>query len=85
VRAAGKTLASWCRQEIIGKSGLRGSRAKATWEIPDDMAADRTETHDLAAKRPELVKKMDADSWAWWKDCKGSEWNGKPPKNGDEE
>ena len=39
-----------------------------------------TEMHNLAAKRPELVKKMDAAWLAWWKDCTGSDWTGKAPK-----
>jgi len=49
------------------------------WELYD-MTADRTETRNLAAKFPELVKKMDAQWLAWWKDCTGSEWTGKAPK-----
>lgn len=50
----------------------------APWELYD-MAADRTETHDLAAKRPDLVQKLDAQWKAWWKDCTGKEWTGKAP------
>ena len=54
-------------------------RNSPTWELYD-LAADRNEMHDLAAKRPELVKQMD-DAWlAWWKDCTGSEWTGKEGK-----
>jgi arylsulfatase len=49
------------------------------WELYD-MTADRTETRNLAAKFPELVKKMDAAWRAWWKDCTGSEWTGKAPR-----
>ena len=54
-------------------------RQGAAWELYD-LAADRTETRDLAAKRPELVKQMDAAWWAWWKDCTGKDWTGTPPK-----
>ncbi|MEI7851066.1 MAG: arylsulfatase [Kiritimatiellales bacterium] len=59
-------------------------RSGATWELYD-LATDRTETHNLAATRPELVKQMDAAWLAWWKDCTGKEWTGTPPKEKDEE
>ncbi len=59
-------------------------RLGPTWELYD-LATDRTETHDLAATRPELVKQMDAAWLAWWKDCTGSDWAGPPPKNGQTE
>ena len=59
-------------------------RDSSTWELYD-MAADRNEMHNLAAKRPELVKQMDAAWLAWWKDCTGSEWTGKVPKEGKDE
>ena len=54
-------------------------RNSPTWERYD-FAADRTETHDRAAQRPELVKQMDAAWRAWWKDCTGSRWPGMDPK-----
>jgi arylsulfatase len=38
---------------------------------------------DLAAKRPELVKQMDAAWLAWWKETTGSEWTGKNTKERD--
>jgi arylsulfatase len=59
-------------------------RLGPTWELYD-LASDRTETHNLATQRPELVKQM-GDAWlAWWKDCTGKEWTGTPPKeNADE-
>ena len=41
---------------------------------------DRTETQNLAAEWPELVKQMDAAWLAWWKDCTGNDWTGKAPK-----
>lgn len=59
-------------------------RNSPTWELYD-MASDRTETQDLAAKKPETVQKMDAQWKAWWKDCTGGEWTGTPPKEKDEE
>jgi arylsulfatase len=39
--------------------------------------------HDLAAKRPELVKQMDAAWLAWWKETTGSEWTGRNTKERD--
>ena len=59
-------------------------RDTPTWELYD-LASDRTETKDLAAKHPEIVQKMDAEWKAWWKDCTGSEWTGTPPKEKAEE
>jgi arylsulfatase len=54
-------------------------RLGPTWELYD-LTVDRTETHNLAAQRPDLVKQM-GDAWlAWWKNCTGSEWTGKAPK-----
>ena len=53
-------------------------RNSPTWELYD-MDADRNEMHDLAAKRPEIVAKMNAQWLAWWKDCTGKEWTGKAP------
>jgi arylsulfatase len=49
------------------------------WELYD-LAIDRNEMHNQAAKQPELVKQMDAAWLAWWKDCTGSTWTGKAPK-----
>jgi len=57
-------------------------RLGATWELYD-LATDRTETRDLAAKRPDLVKQMDSAWLAWWKGCTGSEWTGKNTKERD--
>ncbi len=54
-------------------------RNSPTWELYD-LAVDRTETHNLAAQRPELVAKMNAQWLAWWKDCTGSDWAGTAPK-----
>ena len=54
-------------------------RLGPTWELYD-LAVDRTEMHDLAAEKPELVEQMDAAWLAWWKDCTGSQWTGKAPK-----
>jgi arylsulfatase len=54
-------------------------RNSPTWELYD-LAADRTETRDLAAQRAELVRQLDAAWLAWWKDCTGSDWTGKAPK-----
>jgi len=54
-------------------------RQGAAWELYD-LATDRTETRDLAAKRPDLVKQMDAAWRAWWKDCMGKDWAGTAPK-----
>jgi len=45
-----------------------------------NLVADRNELHDLAAKRPDMAKKMEAQWLAWWKDCTGEEWTGKAPK-----
>ena len=54
-------------------------RQGASWELYD-MAIDRTETRNLAAQRPELVRQMDAAWQAWWKDCTGKAWTGTPPR-----
>ena len=54
-------------------------RQGATWELYD-MAVDRTETRNLAAQRPELVRQMDAAWQAWWKECTGKAWTGTAPK-----
>ncbi|MDP3072241.1 MAG: arylsulfatase [Opitutaceae bacterium] len=59
-------------------------RLGPTWELYH-LASDRTETHDLAAKRPELVKQMDAVWRAWWKDCTGQDWTGTAPKEKENE
>ncbi len=56
-------------------------RNSPTWELYD-MAVVRTETHNLAAERPELVKQMDAAWLAWWKNCSVSDWAGKAPNDG---
>jgi arylsulfatase len=55
-------------------------RNSPTWELYD-LSVDRTETHNLAAKRPELVGQMNAAWLAWWKDCTGKAWTGKAPKD----
>jgi len=54
-------------------------RMGATWELYD-LVADRNEMHDLAAKRPELVKQMEAAWLAWWKESTGHDWTGKNRK-----
>ena len=54
-------------------------RQGASWDLYD-MAIDRTETRNLAAQRPELVRQMDAAWQAWWKDCTGKAWTGTPPR-----
>jgi arylsulfatase len=59
-------------------------RQGAAWELYD-LATDRTETRDLAAQRPELVRQMDAAWLAWWKNCTGKAWTGIPPKERVEE
>lgn len=59
-------------------------RSSSTWELYD-IAADSNEMHNLAAERPELVKKMDAAWLDWWKDCAGSDWTGTIPNAGKEE
>lgn len=59
-------------------------RNSPTWELYD-LAMDRTETHNLAPQRPELVKRMDAAWLAWWTDCTGQKWTGSPPKERIEE
>jgi arylsulfatase len=59
---------------------LKLVRNSPTWELYD-LETDRTETHNLAAERPDLVKQMDAAWLAWWKDCTGSAWTGKAPKD----
>ena len=51
-------------------------RNSPTWELYD-LAADRTEMHNLAAEHPDLVAKMNTAWLAWWKDCSGSQWTGK--------
>jgi arylsulfatase len=56
-------------------------RNSPNWELYD-LALDRTEMHNLAADRPDLVKQMDAQWLAWWKDCTFSEWTGRAPKYG---
>ncbi len=54
------------------------ARNSPTWELYD-LAVDRTETHNLAAERPELVRQMDVAWQAWWQDCTGKAWTGTPP------
>ncbi len=54
-------------------------RNSPAWELYD-LAADRTEMHNLTAEKPDLVEQMDAAWLAWWKDCTGSAWTGKAPK-----
>ncbi|MCX6625250.1 MAG: sulfatase-like hydrolase/transferase [Acidobacteria bacterium] len=54
-------------------------RNSPTWELYD-LAVDRTETHNLAAQRPALVRQMDLAWLAWWKECTGNAWTGKAPK-----
>jgi arylsulfatase len=56
-------------------------RNSLTWELYD-LSVDRTETHNLATNRHELVRQMDAAWLAWWQDCTGNAWTGKPPKDG---
>lgn len=40
-------------------------KAKATWEL-FDLTADPGEKTDVAAKHPDVVKKLDAEYDAWW-------------------
>ena len=54
-------------------------RNSPIWELYD-MAADRSETTELAAQHPEVVQKLSAQWLAWWKDSTGSDWTGKPGK-----
>ena len=55
-------------------------RDSKTWELYD-MATDRTETHNLANQKPELVQKLDTKWQAWWKDCTGNDWDGNGKKD----
>ena len=55
-------------------------RDSSNWELYD-LAVDRTETHNLAAERPDVVRSMDAAWLAWWSDCTDSAWTGKAPKD----
>ena len=50
-----------------------------SWELYDSTS-DRTETHNLADQKPELVQKLNTQWLAWWKDCTGKEWTGKVEK-----
>lgn len=59
-------------------------RNSPTWELYD-LAADRTETRNLAAQRPELLKHMDAAWLVRWQDCTGQAWTGTAPKERVEE
>ncbi|KAB1154046.1 arylsulfatase [Flavobacterium luteum] len=54
-------------------------RLGPTWELYN-LATDRTETKDLISQQPDIAKKMEVRWLAWWKDCTGSEWTGKAPK-----
>ena len=68
------------KSSAIREGQWKLARIGTKWELYD-MAVDRTETKNLAAKRPEIVQKMDASWLAWWKDCTGSDWTGIPPKD----
>ncbi|MEI8342574.1 MAG: arylsulfatase [Verrucomicrobiota bacterium] len=59
-------------------------RNSPTWELYD-LANDRTETNNLAAQRPDMVAKLDAQWLAWWKDCTGKEWTGNEGKKTSQE
>jgi arylsulfatase len=48
----------------IGKWKLVWGVTAKKWELYD-MDADRTETHDLSVKHPEIVKKL-TDAWYAW-------------------
>jgi arylsulfatase len=64
----------------VRSGALKLVRSGSTWELYD-LAVDRTETTNLAAKRPEVVNQLDAAWLAWWKECTGSAWTGKAPKD----
>ncbi len=86
---------SWTRREPIyyfheGNRGLRQGKwklvmkYKGEWELYD-MDADRTELHNLASSRPEMVKKLAAQWDAWVARTNGDEWEGPARSNwGDE-
>ncbi|MFP6900719.1 MAG: arylsulfatase, partial [Opitutales bacterium] len=48
------------------------------WQLYD-LSRDRTETRDLAQQHPELVKSMESNWNAWYRDCTGKDWE--PRKN----
>lgn len=54
-------------------------RLGPTWELYN-MATDRTETNNLVTQFPDIVKKMETQWLAWWKDCTKADWTGKAPK-----
>ena len=65
-------------------SAIRDGRWKLVrnspiWELYD-MAADRSETSELAVQHPDVVQRLSAQWLAWWKDSTGSDWTGKPEK-----
>ena len=85
----------WTRREPIyyfheGNRGLRQGKwklvmkYKGEWELYD-MDADRTELHNLASTRPEMVKKMAAQWDAWAARTNGDEWEGPARNNWGEE
>ena len=59
--------------EWSGNRALRDGKWKVVWDKADkrwalfDLVADRTETTDLAAKYPDLAKRLAADWVAWAK------------------
>jgi arylsulfatase A-like enzyme len=54
-------------------------RDTETWELYN-MDKDSSETHNLAEQYPEVVKHLDTQWLAWWKNCTGSAWTGQVPK-----
>ncbi|MEZ5344940.1 MAG: hypothetical protein R2681_05215 [Pyrinomonadaceae bacterium] len=48
----------------IGKWKLVWGVTRKKWELYD-MEADRTETHDLSTKHPDIVKKL-STAWSGW-------------------
>ena len=69
----GRGAAMYDGQWKLVRSGL-------TWELYN-LRSDRSEIKNLADKHPEIVKNMDTQWKAWWKECTENEWTGIHPKD----
>ena len=65
-RARGPLFWEWAGNRAVreGDTKLVWERRRKRWELYD-LAADRTEMHDLAAEHPRTVERL-ADEWEAW-------------------
>lgn len=55
------------------------TKKQKPWELYD-LAADRSETCNLAAEQPEWVQELEKSWNAWYINCTGHEYTGKKKK-----